>query len=190
LRSNAAIRVSKEAVINGGLILASLVEELISILEEEEQIYRKVLECGKQKRQILIDADVPALEKLTNIEQLASDELLSCSNRQSQSLRDMATVLGKTDGQMTVTRLIDSLAGQPDIQRRLREAKDHLMETANEMQEINKQNEALLKQAMELTEFDLTLFRSMRQAPETANYDKNAYNTRSLLGTSGFDAKQ
>jgi tryptophan 2,3-dioxygenase len=170
--------------------LASLVEELISILEEEEQIYRKVLECGKQKRQILIDADVPALEKLTNVEQLASDELLSCSNRQAQSLRDIATVLGKTDEKMTVTRLIDSLEGQPDIQRRLREAKDHLIATANEMQEINKQNEALLKQAMELTEFDLTLFRSMRQAPETANYDKNAYNTRSLLGSSGFDAKQ
>jgi hypothetical protein len=58
------------------------------------------------------------------------------------------------------------------------------------MQEINQQNEVLLKQAMELTEFDLTLFRSMRQAPETANYDKNAYNTGSLLGGGGFDAKQ
>ena len=40
-----------------------------------------------------------------------------------------------------------------------------------------------------MTEFDITLFKSMRQAPETANYDRNAYNTGSLLGGSGFDAK-
>ena len=48
----------------------------------------------------------------------------------------------------------------------------------------------LLKQAIEMVEFDLTLFRSLRQAPETANYDKNAYNTGTLLGGGGFDAKQ
>ena len=41
-----------------------------------------------------------------------------------------------------------------------------------------------------MTEFDITLFKSMRQAPETANYDKSAYNTGTILGSSGFDAKQ
>lgn len=170
--------------------MASLVEELVSVLEEEEKLYRKVFEYGVQKREILINADVPALEKLTNLEQLASDELLSYSNRQVQSLRDIATVLGKNDEQMTVSKLIEYLAGQPDIQKKLQQARDRLLDTANKMREINQQNEILLKQAIELTEFDLTLFRSMRQAPETANYDKNAYNTGSLLGSSGFDAKQ
>ena len=41
-----------------------------------------------------------------------------------------------------------------------------------------------------MPKLDITLFKSMRQAPETANYDKNAYNTGTLLGGSGFDAKQ
>lgn len=170
--------------------MASLVEELVSVLEEEDRLYQKVYEYGEQKREILIKADVPALEKLTDLEQTASDELLSCSKRQAQSLREIATVLGKNDEQMTVSKLIEYLAGQPDIQKKLQQARDRLLATADKMREINKQNEILLKQAMELTEFDLTLFRSMRQAPETANYDKNAYNTGSLLGSSGFDAKQ
>jgi flagellar biosynthesis/type III secretory pathway chaperone len=148
------------------------------------------LEYGEQKRQILIDADVPALEKLTSLEQTTSDELLSLSNRQVQTLKDIATVLGKTEGKMTVTRLIECLAGQPDIQAKLQEAKDRLLDAAGKMQAVNQQNEALLKQAIELVEFDITLFKSMRQAPETANYDKNAYNTGTLLGSSGFDAKQ
>ena len=166
--------------------MASLVEELVTVLNEEEQMYRRFIEYGEKKRQILIDADVPALEQLTSLEQTSSDELLSLSNRQIQVLKDIATVIGKTEEKMTVTRLIDYLASQPDIQTKLREARDRLLDAAGQVQELNKQNEALLKQAMEIAEFDITLFRSMRQAPETAN----AYNTGTLLGSSGFDAKQ
>ncbi len=170
--------------------MASLVEELVTVLNEEEQMYRRFIEYGEKKRQILIDSDVPALEQLTGLEQTSSDELLSLSNRQIQILKDIATVIGKTEEKMTVTKLIEYLGSQPDIQTKLREARDGLLDAAGQVQELNKLNEALLKQAMELAEFDITLFRSMRQAPETANYDKNAYNTGTLLGSSGFDAKQ
>lgn len=170
--------------------MASLVEELVTVLKEEERLYCRFIEYGERKRQILIDADVPALEQLTSLEQTSSDELLALSNRQVKTLKDIATVLGRTEEKMTVTKLIEYLAGQPDIQAKLRDARDRLLDSAGKMQELNRQNEALLKQAIELAEFDITLFRSMRQAPETANYNKNAYNTGMLLGSSGFDAKQ
>lgn len=86
--------------------MASLVEELINVLAEEENIYKKLTEYGEKKRQIIIDADIPELEKLTDLEQQASDELLTKSNKQIALLGDIATVLGKTDEKMTVTRLI------------------------------------------------------------------------------------
>ena len=170
--------------------MASLVEELINVLAEEESIYKKLTEYGEQKRQIIIDADIPALEKLTDLEQQASDELLTKSNKQIALLGDIATVLGKTDEKMTVTRLIGYLDKQPDIQSKLTETRDSLLDTADQMQKINDLNSQLLAQAIEMTEFDITLFKSMRQAPETANYDKSAYNTGTILGSSGFDAKQ
>lgn len=91
---------------------------------------------------------------------------------------------------MTVTRLIGYLDKQPDIQSKLTETRDSLLDTADQMQKINDLNSQLLAQAIEMTEFDITLFKSMRQAPETANYDKSAYNTGTILGSSGFDAKQ
>lgn len=170
--------------------MASLVEELINVLAEEESIYKKLTEYGEKKRQIIIDADIPELEKLTDLEQQASDELLTKSNKQIALLGDIATVLGKTDEKMTVTRLIGYLDKQPDIQSKLTETRDSLLDTADQMQKINDLNSQLLAQAIEMTEFDITLFKSMRQAPETANYDKSAYNTGTLLGSSGFDAKQ
>lgn len=170
--------------------MASLVEELIKVLAEEESIYKKLTEYGEKKRQIIIDADIPELEKLTDLEQQASDELLTKSNKQIALLGDIATVLGKTDEKMTVTRLIGYLDKQPDIQSKLTETRDSLLDTADQMQKINDLNSQLLAQAIEMTEFDITLFKSMRQAPETANYDKSAYNTGTILGSSGFDAKQ
>lgn len=170
--------------------MASLVEELINVLAEEESIYKKLTEYGEKKRQIIIDADISELEKLTDLEQQASDELLTKSNKQIALLGDIATVLGKTDEKMTVTRLIGYLDKQPDIQSKLTETRDSLLDTADQMQKINDLNSQLLVQAIEMTEFDITLFKSMRQAPETANYDKSAYNTGTILGSSGFDAKQ
>ena len=170
--------------------MASLVEEIINVLAEEESIYKKLTEYGEKKRQIIIDADIPELEKLTDLEQQVSDELLTKSNKQIELLGDIATVLGKTDEKMTVTRLIGYLDKQPDIQSKLTETRDSLLDTADQMQKINDLNSQLLAQAIEMTEFDITLFKSMRQAPETANYDKSAYNTGTILGSSGFDAKQ
>ncbi|MCD7709263.1 MAG: flagellar protein FlgN [Clostridiales bacterium] len=168
--------------------MASLVEELVKILDEEKKVYQTLIEYGEKKRDVLIKVDVPGLEEITGKEQLAGDELIALSNRQLQALTDIATVMGQTEGQMTVTKLIESLGNQPDVQQKLKEARDSLLEAANQMRAINDENAILINQAIELNEYDLTLFRSMRQAPETANYDKSALNTGSILGSSGFDA--
>ena len=170
--------------------MASLVEELVSVLHEETSLYEKLNDYGEQKIQILIKADIPALENLTALEQMASDELLSLSNKQASNLSDIATVIGKGDEQMTVTKLIGYLDSQPEVQQKLSTAKDNLLAAAEKLQRINQQNIVLINQAMEMAEFDITLFKSLRQAPETANYNKSAYNTGAILGSSGFDAKQ
>ena len=168
--------------------MASLVEELVNILEAEKQIYTTLVGYEERKKDVLIAADVATLEEITTKEQLAGDDLIAYSNKQIQILKDIATVLGRTDGKMTVTRLIALLDTQPKVQEQLTEARDSLLTAANQMKTLSDQNAILIRQAIELNEFDMTLFKSLRQAPETANYDKSAYNTGSLLGGGGFDA--
>ena len=170
--------------------MASLVDELVNVLREETRLYMALEECADEKTQILVRADVPALERLTAIEQAKSDELLALSNKQVQLLNDIKTVLGRQDEKLTVTTLIGYLASQKQVQDTLTTARDELLSAAKRVREKNDQNVILLNHALEMTEFDITLFKSMRQAPETANYNKNAYNTGTLLGSSGFDAKQ
>ncbi|MCI8489627.1 MAG: flagellar protein FlgN [Lachnospiraceae bacterium] len=165
-------------------------DNLVEVLEEENTQYEKLVELSKDKKQAIIQADIAALEKITEQEQDVSSVLLNLDNRRDAVLKDMADVLGKDFEEMTITRLIGYLEQQPKEQERLSRIRAKILTTGNQMQEWNKRNEALLNQALEMVEFDLTLFKSMRQAPETANYDKNAYNTGDLLGSSGFDAKQ
>ena len=170
--------------------MASLMEELLGVLEKEETEYLTLIDLADVKSQAIIKADSAKLGEVTEKEQEAASTLLNLSNKRTQVLNDMATVLGKKPEQMTINRMIGYLENQPKEQQMLAERRDRLLEVGTKMQTLNHQNEALLKQAMEMVEFDLTLLKSMRQAPETANYDKNAYNTGDLLGGSGFDAKQ
>ena len=170
--------------------MASLMEELLDVLGEEEQQYQVLIALSDIKRQAVIKADIARLGEVTVQEQDAASALLNLSNKRTRVLGDMATVLGRDPEEMTINKMIGYLENQPEEKKRLIARRDSLLEAGTQMRILNRQNEELLQQALEMVEFDLTLLRSMRQAPETANYDKNAYNTGELLGGSAFDARQ
>ena len=170
--------------------MASLMEDFMDVLEKENGEYERLTELSREKRQIIIDGNIPALEEITNREQEITSILKNLEKKREEVVNDMSIVLSKKPEELTVTNMIAFLNKQPKEQQQLRELKEKLHATLEQMAEINNQNEALLQQAIEMAEFDLTLFKSIRQAPVTANYDKRANNTGDLLGSSGFDAKQ
>lgn len=170
--------------------MASLMEELLTALKEEEDRYEALIDLADEKKEAIIKANLPKLDEINIREERITSDILNLSRSRAEVLRDMANVLGKDPAEMTVTRLIGYLKSQPVEQEKLIRQRDSLLAAGNKMHAANQQNQVLLQQALEMVEFDLTLLRSMKQAPETANYDKNAYNTGALLGSSGFDAKQ
>lgn len=170
--------------------MASLMEDFISILEKENGEYERLTELSQEKRQIIIDGNIPALEEITSREQEVTSVLKNLENKREEVVNDMSIVLSKKPEELTITNMIAFLNKQPKEQKQLEELREKLRNTLEKMADINAQNEVLLKHAIEMTEFDLTLFKSMRQAPTTANYDRRANNTGDLLGSSGFDAKQ
>lgn len=165
-------------------------EDFMDVLEKENGEYGRLTELSREKRQIIIDGNIPALEEITGREQEITSILKNLEKKREEVVNDMSIVLSKKPEELTVTNMIAFLNKQPKEQQKLMELKEKLHNTLAEMADINGQNEVLLKHAMEMAEFDLTLFKSMRQAPVTANYDKRANNTGDLLGSGGFDAKQ
>ena len=170
--------------------MASLMDDLIQVLENENREYEKLAELSKEKKQVIIDANVPALEQIVDKEQDVASKIQNLDNRRQKVMHDMSVVLNKQEQDFKLDTIIEMLSCQPREQERLQNVKEQLKTTLAEVRKINEQNQTLLNQALDMVEFDLTLFRSMRTAPETANYNKNAYNTGEILGGGGFDAKQ
>ena len=170
--------------------MASLVDELLDDLRNENAEYEKLLVTADQKRQMIINGETEELEAITAKEEQLGNNLKTMEGRRVQILKDMAVVMGHDGEQVTVTQIIDMLNNQPEERDALTTARDQLLETATQLQIANRQNEILLQQALEMVEFDLTLFKSLRQAPQTANYGQDAYTTGDILGGSSFDSSQ
>lgn len=99
--------------------MASLMEDLLDVLEKEEAQYETLIALGDEKREAVIKADIAKLDDVTIREQDAASVLLNLSNRRTQVLNDMATVLGKNPGELTITKMIGYLDKQPVEQEKL-----------------------------------------------------------------------
>ncbi|MCR5098947.1 MAG: flagellar protein FlgN [Lachnospiraceae bacterium] len=170
--------------------MASLVEELLNVLDEETSKYDALYDLSTKKRDCIVHRDLAELEKTAGVENDLVGDLKNLEKKRVRILRDMSVVLGRDNETLTVTEIIVKLEKQPKEQEALTQARDRLVKAATNMQFMNDQNAVLLSQAIEMVDFDLTLFKSMRQAPETANYGRNAISTGDILPSGGFDAKQ
>ncbi len=171
--------------------MASLIEELIETLNKENEEYGKLLELSRQKSAVIVERNIPALEKITDDEQNVMTTIGKLDAKRDQVTRDIADVINKDVETLKLSVLIDLLSKQPDEQRRLSEIHDKLKVTVGNVRTINESNRQLIEQSLEMVDFDLNMIRSMRQAPETNNYGRSAVSTGATLGSvRGFDAKQ
>ncbi len=172
--------------------MASLMETLMDILEQENKEYKVLLDLSMKKTRIIVANDVVALSAITEEEQKQVDCINALDKQRAVAMQDIANVMNMDVQTLKLGKLIDMLAGRPAEQRRLTEVKDALHETTQHMARINAQNKELLENALELVEFDLNIVRGLKAAPETAEYNRGALSAGNLMGVpSGrFDAKQ
>ena len=172
--------------------MASLMENLIDILNKESDSYDGLLETSRKKTAIIVKGDLEALSQLTEEEQTKTDKILNLEKKRIEVMKDMANVLNMDVNTLKLTKLVDVLSSRPEEQKALAAAIDRIKASALAVQQVNKQNSELLKNSIEMVEFELNLLQAMKQAPETANYSRGAYNTGDTMGVSrkGFDAKQ
>ncbi len=171
--------------------MASLIEELIDTLNKENEEYGKLLEISRRKSAVIVARDIPALEKITDDEQIVVSAIENLDVKRAQVTADIANVINKDVESLKLSVLIDLLGKQPEEQRKLSEIHDKLKVTVESVRAINESNKQLIDQSLEMVEFDLNMARAMRQAPETNNYGRGAVSVGETLGSvRGFDAKQ
>ena len=82
--------------------MASLMDNLVEVLEEENTQYKRLVELSKNKKEAIIKADIAELEEITGMEQDISSLLRNLDIRRDAVLKDMADVLGKDFEEMTI----------------------------------------------------------------------------------------
>ncbi|MCR5279786.1 MAG: flagellar protein FlgN [Lachnospiraceae bacterium] len=172
--------------------MASLIGNLIEILDSEDKEYRQLLELSTSKTQIIVKGDLDALTQLTEKEQGHVDRISALEVRRQSAMTEIAKILNTDVDALKLSELISLLQKTPKEQKQLAEIHDRLHKTLYEMKIVNERNEDLLNTAIEMVNFNMTLIQSMRTAPETANYNRGAYSAGTVLGTAtgSFDAKQ
>lgn len=170
--------------------MASLIEELINVLEEECVIYENLYEVSTKKTEVIVKADIDELQKITEHEQNVIDEVLVLEKRRQTIVSNIAVVLNQDPKTLTIADIIRIMENQPQFRQPLSELHKRLRNIAQQLQQTNVWNRELLENALEMTEFNINILQTAGQAPETANYDKKSY-SGDLLGvaTSQFDSK-
>ena len=172
--------------------MASLMENLISVLQAEGSAYEELLELSMKKTSIIIGGDLEGLQKITDEEQIVVARINHLDAKREEVTKDIANVLNKDVAKLKLADIIAMLSQRPVEQNQLAAAHDRLKGVVGQMTRINEQNRDLIQRSLEMIEFDLNLIHSMKSAPQTANYNRGAYNSGLVIGTGrgSFDAKQ
>lgn len=171
--------------------MASLIEELIDVLDKELDIYQKLIPICNEKTQIIIKNDLTALQKITDKEQLAVDQISALEHKRESIMTNIKIVINQKADALNLKTLIRLLESQPKEQKTLSILHDKLNSVIQQLKEINARNQALIEQSLEMIEFNLNVIQSTKMYPGNNTYTKDAaqYNAKAS-GTGMFDAKQ
>lgn len=172
--------------------MASLMENLMDVLESEASEYEILVGLSTKKTPIIIQGDLAALQQITDEEQIVVGRIQRLERKREEVIGDIANVINKDVADLKLVNLIEMLRERPEESGKLAGIHDKLKDVVHRMERVNDQNRELIKNALEMVEFDLNVIQSMKAAPETANYNRGAYSTGNVMGVSegSFDAKQ
>lgn len=171
--------------------MASLIEDLISTLEEENEIYTELIPIADNKTQVIAKNDLEQLQAITDKEQEVIDRVLKLEKRREEAIKNIGIVLGKNPSTLNIRTLIKILEKQPKEQEQLSKIHDSLKDTIQRLVEINNHNKSLIEQSLEMIEFNMNFIQSTRMSPGSNNYTKGANTFDAPASQTGmFDTKQ
>lgn len=170
--------------------MASVIQELVSILEEEQQIYEALIPIVTEKTKVIIKNNLETLQKITEQEQLVVDKVTVLEKKRSEVILNIGIIMNRKPEELTLAEIIKMLKNQPEEQKRLNDIHNNLKRTIQRLQTINYQNRSLIEQSLEMIEFNMNLIQSTRMSPGN-NYTKGAVSSQNnALQPGMFDAKQ
>lgn len=170
--------------------MASLIENLITVLNEENSEYETLLALSLAKTDTIVSGDANALNEFVAKEQSVVERINKLEKKRIEATGDIAIVLNRKPEELTLDTLAGLLSSRKAESDAIKDVHDRLRNTLERMVRVNESNRVLLQESIDMIDFELNLAQSLKQAPTTANYSGNTYTNDSYGPTGSFDAKQ
>ena len=169
--------------------MASLIEELIMVLGDEEKIYAEIIPVAEKKTQIIVNNDLQSLNSITEEEQELLGKISKLEKKRQEVIRNIGIVMNKKESELNFVTIIELLDGQEKEQEELRKLHDKLKRTIDVLSTLNERNQMLIKQSLEMIDFDINLMQSLRTSPGVGQYNIASEVEMQGMKSGMFDAK-
>ena len=171
--------------------MASLIEELITTLEQECVLYKEMIPVSEQKTNIIVKNDLSALQEITQQEQTMVDKISVLEKKREEIINNIGVVVSKDPKDINIKAVIQMMEKQPKEKRQLSEIHDILKKTIQRLVDINNHNKSLIQHSLEMIEFNMNFIQSTRMSPGNQSYTKGASQfDMPSVQTGMFDTKQ
>lgn len=169
-----------------------MMDELISVLNDEFILYRDFIPVCREKTKAIIKNETMAIQEITMTEQEFLDKIGVLERKREDIVKNIGNVMNKDYNNLNIATIIKMLEKQPAEQKKLSEVHDNLKSTTRMLADINSQNMSLIKQSLEMIEFNMNFIQSTWMSPGTNNYNRTARAGENLTNYNRgmFDAKQ
>jgi len=166
-------------------------EELITTLEQEYDIYKQLIPIAENKTKVIVSNEILSLQVITEQEQSMIEKINALEHKREEVIANIGTVISREPSTLHISIIIQLLEKQPKEQKQLSEVHDNLIKAIQRLVQINNQNKLLIQQSLEMIEFNMNFIQSTRMSPGNHSYNKGASEfDMPSLQTGMFDAKQ
>ncbi len=170
--------------------MASIIEELIEVLEDTTGCYENLLQMANNKTDVIIKGDVPSLQTLTDEEQSVAGRLLRLEKKRIELIEDICLVTNKSSNDMTVSTLIELIPSDKPENEKLHKVSLRMMEIVQEVKKVNDINQQLLQESLDFVNFTMNAIQSASSKTSGNGYEKKGQHYEGQTDNNFFDAKQ
>ena len=154
----------------------ALIDKLLMALEKDCEIYEEVIRLGEEKKAIIINGDIEALEQITKREHALIASLMKLEGIRDKIVTEIMSEKGLSNATVIddVIQVVDQ-----DSQEKLEFIKRKLGNLMTDVKDVNESNGELLQQSLEIVDFNVNLMTSMDDTETNyggkanINYEKN-----------------
>lgn len=150
------------------------IKQLVLILNRLTEVHEALLETGQEKKQAIIQNDVPLLNQLTSKENKLIKQMGQFEQQRTLVTNDFLLSKGyKASDRITVAE-IAKLIFNAEEKGSLLEAQEKLVNVLHELKRVNEINQELVRQSLDFIEFSIDVMSGSEEEWSYRHPDQSA----------------